>query len=136
MSRRPSSRLRGPKPSDETLSAMARYIATMPTYRPPSRALSPEEARGREIFNSPETSCSVCHAGEGVYTDGIRRDVGTGGAYDTPSLRFLGDTAPYMHDGRYATLRELLVASDGKMGFTRHLDDADMSALIAYLKIL
>jgi mono/diheme cytochrome c family protein len=130
-------RLRGPKPSDETLTAMARYIATMPTHRPTSRkALTPEEARGREIFHSPETSCGACHAGEGVWTDGIRRDVGTGGAYDTPSLRFLGDTAPYMHDGRYATLRELLIASDGKMGFTRHLDDADLSALIAYLKTM
>jgi DNA-binding beta-propeller fold protein YncE/mono/diheme cytochrome c family protein len=130
-------RLRGPKPNDETLTAMARYIATMPTYRAPSKSpLTPEEARGREIFHSPETSCSACHAGEGVWTDGIRRDVGTGGTYDTPSLRFLGDTAPYMHDGRYATLRELLIASDGKMGFTRHLDDADLSALIAYLKTM
>ena len=81
-------------------------------------------------------ACSSCHAGEGVWTDGIRRDVGTGGAFDTPSLRLLGDTAPYMNDGRYATLREVLVASDGKMGFTRHLDDADISALIAYLMTL
>lgn len=38
--------------------------------------------------------------------------------------------------GGYATLRELLIASDGKMGFTRHLDDADLHALIAYLKML
>lgn len=130
-------RLRGPKPNDETLTAMARYIATMPTYRAPSKSsLTPEEARGREIFHSAETSCSTCHAGEGVWTDGIRRNVGTGGTYDTPSLRFLGETSPYMHDGRYETLRELLIASDGKMGFTRHLDDTDMSALIAYLKTL
>lgn len=129
-------RLRGPKADDETVAALARYIAAMPTYRGAQRALTSEEARGREIFHSPETSCSTCHAGEGVWTDGIRRDVGTGAAFDTPSLRFLGDTAPYMHDGRYLTLRELLVASDGKMGFTRHLNEAEMSALIAFLKTL
>jgi mono/diheme cytochrome c family protein len=126
-------RLRGPKATDETLTALARYIATMPTFRAPSKPLTADQARGRDLFHAPEVACSACHAGEGVWTDGIRRDVGTGAAFDTPSLRFLGDTAPYMHDGRYATLRELLIASDGKMGFTRHLNDADMSALIAYL---
>lgn len=129
-------RLRAPKPSDELLSALARYIATMPAYRAPSRALTAEQARGRAIFHAPEVACAACHAGEGVWTDGVRRDVGTGASFDTPSLRFLGDTAPYMHDGRYATLREMLVATDGKMGFTRQLDDADMGALIAYLMTL
>jgi mono/diheme cytochrome c family protein len=129
-------RLRAKKPSDEVLSALARYIATMPAFRAPPRALSAVEARGREVFNAPEVACGACHAVPGVFTDGLRRDVGTGGPFDTPSLRFIGDTAPYMHDGRYATLRELLVESDGKMGFTRHLDDADMGALIAYLMTL
>ena len=28
------------------------------------------------------------------------------GQFKTPSLRNLGHTAPYMHDGRYATLRD------------------------------
>ena len=31
------------------------------------------------------------------------------GQFKTPTLRNLGRTAPYMHDGRYATLREVVV---------------------------
>jgi cytochrome c peroxidase len=31
------------------------------------------------------------------------------GQFKTPTLRNLGHTAPYMHDGRYATLREVVV---------------------------
>ncbi|MEM6993596.1 MAG: hypothetical protein AAF721_23990 [Myxococcota bacterium] len=62
--------------------------------------------------------------------------VGTGRAVDTPSLRFVGSTAPYMHDGRFETLRELLAATDGTMGATAHLDEAELADLIAYLRRL
>ena len=32
--------------------------------------------------------------------------------FDTPSLQFVGGTAPYFHDGRYPTLIDLLDAND------------------------
>lgn len=35
------------------------------------------------------------------------------GAFKTPSLRNVGDTAPYMHDGRFATLTEVVEFYDG-----------------------
>ena len=35
-------------------------------------------------------------------------------AFDTPTLVEVWRTAPYLHDGRYATIRELLV--EGKHG--------------------
>jgi cytochrome c peroxidase len=41
------------------------------------------------------------------------------GQFKTPSLRNLGHTAPYMHDGRYATLREVV----------RHYSDLDMERI-------
>lgn len=56
--------------------------------------------------------------------------------FDTPSLRFLGQSAPYFHDGRYATLDELLRGVDGTMGHTAHLDDGDRRTLEAYLEAL
>jgi cytochrome c peroxidase len=41
------------------------------------------------------------------------------GQFKTPTLRNLGHTAPYMHDGRYATLREVV----------RHYSELDMERI-------
>jgi cytochrome c peroxidase len=41
------------------------------------------------------------------------------GQFKTPTLRNLGHTAPYMHDGRYATLREAV----------RHYSELDMERI-------
>ena len=61
-----------------------------------------------------------CHSGE-VFDDGKLHDVGTGdqsrdreGAesrFNTPSLRGIARTAPYLHDGRAVTLEDI---------FTKH----------------
>lgn len=74
--------------------------------------------------------------------DGAQHDVRSRAAadtqakFDTPSLRFVGGSAPYFHDGRYPDLRTLLVKSDGKMGRTKHLSPAELSDLEAYLETL
>ena len=56
--------------------------------------------------------------------------------FDTPSLRFVGGTAPYFHDGRFATLEDLLMNPGGRMGHTLHLSRRDALALTAYLETL
>lgn len=97
---------------------------------------------GRELFESSSTGCASCHMSDGTFTDGNRHDVGSRAAsdprrsFDTPSLRFVGGTGPYFHDGRYPTLRSLLLASDGKMGHTGQLSPHELEALEAYLKTL
>ena len=74
--------------------------------------------------------------------DGQVHDVGSFAKGDltamlsTPSLQFVGGTAPYFHDGRYAMLRELLRATDGNMGSTGHLSVSDFDALTSYLETL
>ena len=76
-----------------------------------THTLTPAEQRGQAIFESPETGCAACHPAP-LYTDLQQHDVGTADAYgewfgpliDTPSLRFLYDSAPYLHDGSAATL--------------------------------
>ena len=79
---------------------------------------------------------------DGTFTDGNRHDVQSKAKgdpqrrFDTPSLRFVAGTAPYFHDGRYPTLRALLLASDGKMGHTSQLSPHEMDALEAYLRSL
>jgi hypothetical protein len=120
---------------DADMRAVARYAAGAKSFLS-TRTRTPLEERGREIFESSESGCVLCHQDGGRKGDGGRHDVGTGGAYDTPSLRFIGASAPYMHDGRYTTLREVLAKTDGKMGTTKNLPEADLAALIAYLRWL
>jgi cytochrome c peroxidase len=97
--------------------------------------------RGRALFASNEVGCVSCHSGS-RHTDNKKHDVGSrAGAdrsthFNTPSLAHLSGRGPWFHDGRYKTLRELLVASDGKMGKTKHLSKGDLGALEAYLRTL
>lgn len=89
-------------------------------------ALSPPAQRGMKVFFN-KGHCSACHTGAsfsdggfhniGVGMDDPEPDVGrkavTGlegdtGAFKTPTLREIARTAPYMHDGRFATLEEVI----------------------------
>jgi mono/diheme cytochrome c family protein len=136
------SRLHGKGLPDADVDAIATYITTLKTPTVAPHAADADVARGRAVFLSEETHCVQCHIPDGTFTDGQRHDVGSASpsdrarAFDTPSLRFVGGTAPYFHDGRYATLRELFAATDGKMGNTKQLSDADVGALQAYLETL
>lgn len=126
------------------LDALVTYISQMPA--PPQSSTVDETARakverGKQIFASKEAACASCHNGPQL-TDGQNHEVASkhaadrGSAFNTPSLRFVGGTGPYFHDGRYATLRELLEKTDGTMGKTGHLSVADRDALEAYLRTL
>lgn len=128
-------RLRADKPDEASLAALAEYLESMP--EPPQAAadLDARQLRGRALFFDPEVGCGDCHT-EGAGVDGLSHRIGPGRALDTPSLRFVGDTAPYMHDGRYSTLREVLVATNDIMGSTAQLPEDDVVALIAYLRTL
>jgi cytochrome c peroxidase len=81
--------------------------------------LSAAAERGRELFQSRRIGCYRCHP-EPLYTDLKMHNVGSRGRneytdrYDTPTLVEVWRTAPYLHDGRYTTIKELLV--DGKHG--------------------
>jgi cytochrome c peroxidase len=98
-------------------------------------------ARGEQIFFSGAAQCSSCHSGD-LATDNKKHDVksrtGTdkSAQFNTPSLRFIGGTGPYFHDGRYKTLRDLLTSADRSMGHTKHLSSDDLDALEAYLRVL
>ncbi|HEV8631922.1 MAG TPA: cytochrome D1 domain-containing protein [Thermoanaerobaculia bacterium] len=101
--------------------------------------------RGRALFAAADTGCSRCHTAP-PYTDRQRHDVGTGGgpgerkgpAFDTPSLRDLVATAPYLHDGRAATLEEVLTTRNAgdRHGHTSQLGPGDVADLAAFLRSL
>jgi cytochrome c peroxidase len=136
-------RLGGSGLSKRELEALASYCLAMKTYRLPV-ADERKVARGKDVFDSAQTQCSTCHAPgkANVFTDKKKHDVGSRAVidnettFDTPSLRFVGGTAPYFHDGRYQSLRELLVKTSGSMGKTAHLSPSDLDALEAYLRTL
>jgi len=127
-------------PRDEAdLKALVHYVEHLPSSTV-DVVDDDRVARGRALFEDAAQGCSMCHEQGG--TNGLAYDVGSApnGArqrnFDTPSLRFLADSAPYYHDGRFATLRELLVATDGVMGHTSDLSSTDLDALETYLRTL
>jgi len=81
-------------------------------------ALDAAQKRGMQLFFSARAGCSSCHAGinfsgpwidhEQSTADAIFADTGTGKSVRVPTLRNLSSTAPYMHDGRFATLGSVL----------------------------
>src|SRR5262249_54874086 len=56
--------------------------------------------------------------------------------FDTPTLRGIADSAPYLHDGSAATLHDVLEKTRGKMGNITSLSPADEDALVEYLRSL
>jgi cytochrome c peroxidase len=81
-------------------------------------ALTPAQKRGMDLFFSERAGCARCHGGinfAGGWVDrdhpearAVFADTGTGAAVRVPTLRNLLATAPYLHDGRFATLDAVL----------------------------
>jgi cytochrome c peroxidase len=105
------------------------------------------EERGHALFLSPETRCAGCHVPETEYTDRVAvplRALPTlpgfseeqDRAFKTPSLLYVGGTAPYFHDGSAATLEQLVDGNADRMGKTEHLSPEDRAALVAFLRTL
>ena len=121
------------------LAALEAYLAKMKA--PVAEAVEdPQVAEGRALFNDAKQGCATCHV-QGD-TDRVRHDVGSGHAeeasiqFDTPSLLFVSASGPYFHDGRYASLDELLAKSNDRMGHASHLDGEQRSAIVAYMDTL
>jgi len=102
--------------------------------------LSPTAERGKKLFESHDVGCGKCHPGP-LYTDRKMHDVGTRSPFeytdrfDTPTLVEVWRTAPYLHDGRYKTVKDLIV--EGKHGKSRgrveELSDEEIDALAEFV---
>jgi hypothetical protein len=116
-------------------------LKPVPSPRLIDGKLSPAAERGKRIFFDQKIGCAKCHP-EPFYTDGKAHDVDSAGAMDgtavefnTPRLTELWRTAPYMHDGRYLTVKELITegkhgATDGDLG---RLSEKDIDNLAEFL---
>jgi DNA-binding beta-propeller fold protein YncE len=97
--------------------------------------------RGEKVFKGTDTGCSNCHDGE-LFTDLHSYNVGTQNAFDkedkefdTPTLRELWRTGPYLHDGSAATMRDVLTTRNPKdeHGKTSQLSAQEIEDLAEYL---
>jgi cytochrome c peroxidase len=101
-------------------------------------ALTADEKTGLTLFKQ---KCSSCHSGE-LFTDysyrnnglppikiddqgryGITKNESDRYKFKVPSLRNVGLTAPYMHDGRFTTLDQVLTHYTDNMQSMATLDE-------------
>ncbi len=126
---------------DSDTAAIHRYLESLTPLPSPylvEGKLGPAAVRGQQIFR--DTGCDSCHNGP-YYTNGRLFDVGTGSAadstetYDTPTLREVWRTAPYLHDGRAATMEEVLTVHNphDKHGQTSQLTKEQVSDLAEFV---
>jgi cytochrome c peroxidase len=119
------------------------YLKTHTPLRPlPQTADRAAVARGKDLF-AGKGKCASCHRGDALH-DTVPHDVGTrvegdtGDRFDTPSLRNLARTAPYLHHGRAATLTEVFTTYNPvhRHGAAHLLTEQELADLVAYLQSL
>ena len=135
------------------LDAMADYLASLDSFEPsPFRnqngTLTADAQLGKQHFAA--LNCANCHSGSD-FTDSNQlqlHDVGTivptsgerAGSpltgLDTPTLRGIWSTAPYLHDGSALTIRDVLTTRNigDQHGAVSSLSSTHVDELVAYLK--
>jgi YVTN family beta-propeller protein len=130
-----------PPAVSEALDAYIQSLRPVPSPHLVRGKLSPAARRGEKIFRSPQAGCAQCHPAP-LFTDLQSYDVGTLGPrdavddlFDTPTLVEVWRTAPYLHDGSAATLRDVLTRANPKdqHGKTSHLRADELNDLIEYV---
>ena len=97
--------------------------------------LSEKAKKGRKVFE--RLKCDACHSGP-YYTDmkmhRIGEDIEFEQGWDTPTLIEVWRTAPYLFDGRAATMEEVFGVY--KHGVDKKLSKTDLDALVEYVNSL
>ncbi len=139
-------RMKGPEPAPETLAALAAYVRALPVPRGPGvgddgapvAAASAGVKRGFDLFVGAG-GCATCHQLPS-FDKKEAENVGSGGAFKVPSLWAVSKTAPYFHDGRYASLAEAVKYMwefhNAKLGTPSSPSAAELADLVAYLEAL
>lgn len=126
---------------EEDAAALDEYLKSLKPVPSPhlvNGELSPAAQRGKTVF--ADAGCARCHPAP-LYTDLRSYEVGTGrGAdedadFDTPTLIEIWRTAPYLHDGRAATMEEVLTKYNpsDEHGVTSGLSAEQLNDLIEFV---
>lgn len=128
----------------EVAEAIDEYLESLKPIPSPNLVkgkLSKAAERGRKLFFDETVGCADCHKPP-LYTDLKLHDVGTRGRFDrpadkfdTPSLVEAWRSAPYLHDGRAATVREVTVMCNqgDQHGRTSQLGKEQIDDLVAFV---
>ena len=127
-----------PEEDAAAVDAYLKSLKPMPSPRLVKSRLSESARRGRTIF--AQAGCAACHQPP-LYTDKRQYDLKTGAgmdqdkAFDTPTLIEAWRTAPYLHDGRAATIRELLTTYNkgDTHGKTSDLNESEINDLAEFV---
>ncbi|HEY5910879.1 MAG TPA: hypothetical protein VJA21_09790 [Verrucomicrobiae bacterium] len=128
---------------------MANGVRSPPESVSGERGAAQVGATGKRLFHDPQVGCAVCHAPP-LFTDWRRHEVGTERGkeakglpgrmpaipgFDTPAPVECCRTAPYLHDGSAATMREVLTTRNAgdRHGRTSHLTARQLADLAAYV---
>ncbi len=139
----------------QDLDALSAYFATFDQvprspFRNPDGSFTKDALLGRKVFE--KAACPACHAAP-EFTDSTMQlglhDVGTilptsgfrlGGlltGIDTPTLKGLWQSAPYLHDGRAQTLLEIFTTyTKDNMGIVSNLTEVELNQMVRYLQEL
>jgi cytochrome c peroxidase len=127
---------------EEVSAAMDEYLKSLRPVPSPylEKGRSSRSARrGQKVFQ--RAGCATCHP-PGLFTDLRAYDVGTRqvsdkptDTFDTPTLVEVWRTAPYLHDGSAATLRDVLTTRNPRdqHGKTSGLSSRELDDLCAFL---
>jgi len=157
--------------------ALTQYLRTLISadskldrYQLKGGTLTQQERDGMDVFFSERGDCFHCH-GYPLFTDNLYHNNGVDdqfigqnagrnlithaasdlGMFSTPTLRNIELTAPYMHDGRFNTLEEVVEFYNSGVKFSRTIDPImtkpgkesglqltayEKSSLVAFLKTL
>ncbi len=116
-----TTRMSGPAIDDARIDGLRDWLFRLPAPARPSRPAD-GVARGEALFQA--RGCPSCHAGPS-FTNNETHDVGTGGAFQVPSLVGVGWRPPFLHDGCARTLAERF---DPRCGADHHGDTRDLGA--------
>jgi len=130
------------KQPEAVAAAMDAYLESLkpvPSPRLVNGRPSVAAERGENVFY--QAGCARCHP-PGLFTNLRSYNVGTRrpfdqptDKFDTPTLVEIWRTAPYLHDGSAATLREVLTARNPQdhHGITSNLSSGEIDDLCEYL---
>ncbi len=132
-------------PSEEDVKAVMAYLMSLKREPAPTLdengQMSESARRGEALFNNAKTACANCHKLP-YGSDLLLHDVGTGPDTTTGRSDFKTTTlveqwrmSPYLHDGRAATLKEVLTTYNkaDKHGVTSHLTPQQIDDLVNFL---
>lgn len=124
--------------SEEDANCVDAYLKSLKPVPSPylvNGELSEKAKNGKKIFD--KLKCGECHSGI-YYTDRkmhrIGDDIEFEKGWDTPTLREVWRTAPYLFDGRAATMQEVFEVY--KHGISKKISKKDIEALTEYVNSL